>query len=288
MFVIETPFLDLDRIYNSQQNILRWIKVRDKKYVLIYQDKAVKVEQQKGRLMFNCTDEEFYATWFHHLDLGYDYMKINYFIRNLDPTLKSLATRSATVRIINQDKFETIISAIIATSYPVKLHRDVVTTLCLIAGVKHKQAMREMGVVEWYEYPTAEMIIAKESKLRSVFDKKAIDKIISVCNSIIAGELNPYGTTGYHDIKEKLLLIYGISERVADRVCLYSYGIKAAFPQSNVIEEQIELFMGCEYETFMEWYEPVVEDFSGLLRQYFLYNKLNPPQEEEIKYGIIR
>ena len=59
MYVIEVPFLDLDQIYKSAQP-LRWIKLNDGKYVVQDGNSAVKVMQQKNRLIVSCTEDEFY------------------------------------------------------------------------------------------------------------------------------------------------------------------------------------------------------------------------------------
>ena len=53
MFVIEVPYFNLDKIYESYQ-APRWIKLKESKYVIPHRDKALKIEQQKTRLIMSC------------------------------------------------------------------------------------------------------------------------------------------------------------------------------------------------------------------------------------------
>ena len=46
MFVIEVPYFNLDKIYESYQ-APRWIKLKESKYVIPHRDKALKIEQEK-------------------------------------------------------------------------------------------------------------------------------------------------------------------------------------------------------------------------------------------------
>ena len=83
MFVIEVPYINLDQIYESGQ-VFSWIKLRDSKYVIPFGNQALKIEQQKERLIMNCTDEQFYNIWFYYFDMNTDYMTINYLYYNLE------------------------------------------------------------------------------------------------------------------------------------------------------------------------------------------------------------
>ena len=60
MFIIEVPFLNLNQIYESKQSY-RWKKVADNKYFIAYKDNILLIQQQKDRLCFICTEEEFYS-----------------------------------------------------------------------------------------------------------------------------------------------------------------------------------------------------------------------------------
>ena len=76
MFVIEVPYINLDQIYESGQ-VFSWIKLRDSKYVIPFGNQALKIEQQKERLIMSCTDEQFYDIWFYYFDMDTDYLAIN-------------------------------------------------------------------------------------------------------------------------------------------------------------------------------------------------------------------
>ena len=81
MFVISIPYFDIDQTYMLYGNQLNWLKVSPKNYIVVCGDKVVGVSQQgpgdmdntRDRLMFHCSEEDFFDVWFDYFDFRTDY-----------------------------------------------------------------------------------------------------------------------------------------------------------------------------------------------------------------------
>ena len=254
MFVIDVPYINLNQIYNSWQ-APRWIKLKEDKYVIPYKDKALKIEQQKTRLIMSCSEEDFYNIWFNYFDLKTDYLDLNDKIRRLGKKFKVIANRGNGIHILNQDPFEAyLLSEIVAYVGYVKAH-TAVNHIAKVCGIEHKQSMREAGRVTWYEFPTPEMILKNFNKLKKMGNINQWLK--ELCEAIVID--------GY-DFKNdgnKLFELYS--------------GNMSEFPLYE-IEDTLAKNFDCDVEEFADWYLDEIEN-KGLVYMYILHHKLNPPKD---------
>lgn len=177
MFVIEVPCFNLDQIYNSGQ-APRWIQIEQSptksKYVIPYKDKSLKIEQHrdrfdwtKHRLVMSCTDKEFYDTWFHYFDLGFDYSQLNFKIKKMGGKLKTTAVCGTGIHILlNQDWFEMFVYTKLVEKVGYDKAKVALNHIAETCGVKHKQSMREIGKIVWYEFPSPEMLLENIDSLK--------------------------------------------------------------------------------------------------------------------------
>lgn len=280
MFVIEVPYINLDQIYESGQ-VFSWIKLRDSKYVIPFGSQALKIEQQKERLIMSCTDEQFYEVWYNYFDMGTDYLAINYSVRRIDEYMKICVNRGSGVRILHQDLFEMIITFALATATNIPRIKAMVESISQVCGIEHKQSMREAGRITWYEFPSPEAILKNQNKLDKCKLGYRKDIIIGLCQDIVDGWLDLYELSqmSYEDAKEYLMQFNGIGPKVADCICLYGLHHTQAFPIDTHIEQILEREYDCDYETFAEWYLDELKGSEGIVQQYMFYNELNPPKE---------
>ena len=203
MFVIEVPYINLDQIYESGQ-VFSWIKLRDSKYVIPFGNQALKIEQQKERLIMSCTDEQFYNIWFYYFDMNTDYLAINYSVKRIDEYMKICANRGSGVRILRQDLFEMIITFALATATNIPRIKAMVESISKVCGIEHKQSMREAGRITWYEFPTPQSILENQDKLDQCKLGYRKDIIIGLCQDIVDGWLDLYELSqmSYEDAKE--------------------------------------------------------------------------------------
>ena len=280
MYIIEVPYLSLDKIYESGQG-LRWIKVRDCKYIVICGPKAVKVEQKKERFIFDCSEEEFINVWWNYFDLKNDYMDIAYNLRKIDSLIVPLINRATGIHIVKQDLFEVIIRSYIKFKIS-GFHglQSIIDTICFKTGCKHSQAMRECGKVVWMEFPTADKLL-KKSNCLSDFDVAGHkNEILQLCECVNDGWLNldllksmPY------DKAAEYLFDFLEDEKAVNEVMLYALHNVSVFPDNSVFSD-LSLETGLSENELKEWLfedNKWLEGNSGFLYQYLKYNKLCKP-----------
>lgn len=279
MFVIETPYFDLDQTYDSGQ-VFRWIKLRNGKYIIPFVDKAVKIEQQKNRLIIACPEEDFYTVWYEYFDLKTDYLAINSQAKSINDYMKVCANRGKGIHILKQDLFEMIITFMLATATNISRVKQMLNMICESCGKLHTQSMRECGKVTWYEFPKPESIIANQNKIGNLgLDRK--EHVIQICQDIVDGwlDLDELRSMDYKEAREYLTQFAGIGPKVADCICLYGLHLTESFPIDTHIDQILEREFECDYEDFKGWYLDGMENHAGIIQQYMFYNEINPPNE---------
>lgn len=252
MFVIEVPYFNLDQIYNSKQ-VPRWIKLKESKYVIPFRNKALKIEQQKERLIMSCTEEEFYNIWYKYFDLQTDYFALNNKIKKLKK-FKVLANRGSGIHIINQDIFETYVFTKIVKDVGYDKAKVAVNHIAEVCGIKHVQSMREAGRVTWYEWPTPEMILENFDNLKKM--GKINNWLKDECDAIISLGLVPNNNELFK---------------------LFAQHMVSVFPTYG-IEDTLRKNFDCEPEEFADWYLDEIEN-KGLAYMYILHHITNRPKE---------
>lgn len=261
MFVINVPYFNLDQIYNSLQ-APRWIKVRELKYIVIYKEHVLKVEQQKERLIFSCSEEEFYNIWFNYFDLKTDCLIENNKIKRLGGKFKIPANRGNGIHILNQDPFEMYVFSKLVYYVGYTEATKLMNWIACDYGIEHKQSMREVGRVTWYEWPTPERFLEQLNEEEITGKVKIFLK--KLCNAIVNEDLD---ITKSDNELFKLLGMHEVN----------------SFPLDG-IKDALEKNFGENPEDFADWYLDEIEN-KGLVYMYILHHISNPPKEKFI-YGV--
>lgn len=275
MFVIEIPYFNLDHIYDSKQ-APRWIKLKEGKYIIPHKDKVLKIEQQrdkydftKHRLMFGCTEEEFYNIWFEYFDLRMDCFAENCKIKKLGGKFKVPANRGHGMHILNQDTFEAFILSRLIKNLGYKEAGMIINYIAEACGIKHVQSMREAGRITWYEFPTPEMILEKFENLNPM--GKVNVWLKNLCEVIIHD--------GF-DIGDYLMTTSDSGNELAKLLVLHEID---NFPLEGIKETLAKNF-DCDPEDFVDWYLDKIEN-KGLVYLYIVHHILNKPKELA-SYGV--
>ena len=285
MYVLEVPYMNLDQIYASGQ-VFRWIRLRESKYVVPLRDKALKVEQQKNRIMFDCTEDAFFEIWWNYFDLQTDYSIPFYAIRRTSDDNKIAANRAKGIHILNQDLFEVIIACCLGLPFSnetVEIQRQRMFEISKRIGTKHKQAMREDGQFVWYEFPTPKKLLENIDDISDVLGKN-YDLIFDLCDSIECGwfDIDILKDLSTSDAKEYLQQ-FGINKQKSNAICLYGLHKLDSFPVDRCIKTIIkdnDMNLKEYYNEFISG-DQIVDDNKGILRMYLWYDKLNPPMRRE-------
>lgn len=275
MFVIEVPYFNLNKTYQSGQH-LRWIKLRDSKYVIPHKDKALKVEQQKDRLIMSCNNEDFYNIWFDYFDLKTDYMQINFAMKKIDE-LKAISVRGKGIHIINKDPFEAIVIELLLKDKNEFSVPRILSDFSESFGIYHKQSMREAGKVSWYEFPMPIDILENQDNFTK-YTKHAKMGILTLCENIEEGLWNPWNdfSGNVKDFIKIYKKVPGMTPDLIRRILLYGYHQTQYIPKD--IESVFEKNFECDSDTFAEWnVEEDKSNIKGLIYQNVKYDYLNPP-----------
>ena len=289
VYVIECPHLSLDKIFASGQ-VYRWRRMGDGKYLVTDGHVSVKVTQMKNKLVFNCSDDEFYNKWFDYFDMGVDHEMLNYKISCCGDTMKVWAVRSQGVRIVRQDLFEVLLTSILSEMHTQYQTSMMVDKLCKLCGTKHVQSMAESGKVCWYEFPSPEQVLEKIQVVRDeVLDIpmggsapsrcRLANRLQDACRLYCEGAFGRdwLAHRSYSNNMEYLIGA-GLSEWSANCVCLYSLHMMEAYPREPMVREALNKSFGDgDLVEVCDWYFPKLQPYKGLLYQYVMYNLLNPP-----------
>lgn len=160
----------------------------------------------------------------HYFDLDADYDE---YIKRLsaDKTLKEACSCSSGIRILRQEPFETLISFIISQNNNIPRITGIISRLCESFGEK---------IEGGYAFPASEKlhgICAEDlAPLRAGFRARYIADAVQKVNS---GEIcfEEIDALPLDKAREKLKLITGVGDKVADCVLLFAFHKTNAFPK---------------------------------------------------------
>lgn len=245
------------RMYESSENI----------FDVYASDKYVRIRAINNNTFdFECSTKE-YGFYENYFDLKNNYDKYAKVCKKNDTFLKKCIDFSKGLRILNQDKFEMVISFIISQRKSVKAIQTSIERLCKLAGKKMKSKYGD-----YYAFPTAKEILKlTKTKLLSCGMGYRTDYIIDFCKDYLAGkyDLEAYEKLSDDLLLEKLLSIKGVGIKVASCVALFSYHRMSICPVDVWINRVLE-----------QKYNGKIPDsykkYAGMIQQYwFNYTRIN-------------
>lgn len=284
MFVIAVPYLTLDQVFRSGQAI-RWRKIRKGKYLIQDGHRIVKAEQKGDNLMLSCSQKEFFEHWYQYFSVGEDYSKLHDIAQDVSGLVSRYVRLSTGIRVLQQDCFETMIAA----SYVAELgwRRAIAEceALSMSCGEQHKQSMEETGIVTWYEFPTCSQILSYRPASQWDADPRT-DVQLAICEAIESGALSisKLQDAPLESVREALIRIPGMSDYMADYICLYGFHHQDVLPHNASFDRLIHKWYGTSYETFYEWHIGELEGNRGLVRQYLLHGRAEQ-QKRRMQWG---
>ena len=264
--ILNIKNLGLRTIANSGQ-CFRMNEIADGIFNIQTSNKFLRIQVINNNTFdFDCSkrDIEFYKLYF---DLGDDYSKYSKVCKKNDLFLRKSIDFSKGLRILNQDKFETVISFIISQRKSIKAIKTSIERLCKLSG---KVIENKYGT--FYAFPTAKEILRlSKSKILSCGMGYRTDYIIDFCKSYLSGkfDLDEYDKLDDDELIEKLLRIKGVGIKVASCIALFAYHRMSICPKdvwiNRVIDKKYSGKIPKEYEKY-----------AGVIQQYwFNYARIN-------------
>ena len=256
MFVIEVPYFNLDQIYNSYI-APRWIKLSDSKYIVIHEDKAIKVEQTKERFIIGCSEDDFFNIWFDYFDLRVDYSEVNRNIKQFHRKFRALSNRGNGIHLINQNEFETFVYTRLAQNLGFNKAREIMGRIANDYGKQRKNTFGSGNNITWHEWPSPEMLLDKlnKEKNRGTPIKSFLKKL---CEAILYDN-------------------YSMNENGNDLFDLLFLRDLSKFPSIEVNKTITKNFK-CDVDEFKEINLEGLKE-KGILYFYILHHIKNPPKE---------
>ena len=245
------------RIYEVEENVFNVLSTNKMLRVIV---------KNNDTFDFDCNerDYDFYKKYF---DLNSDYNKYKKVCKKNDVFLKKCIKYSEGLKILNQDKFETIISFIISQRKSVKAIQTSIERLCKIAG---KKIINKYGI--FYSFPDAKSILKlSKDDLLSCGMGYRTDYIMNFCKDYINGmyDLNFLDKLSDRELIDELLKIKGVGIKVASCIALFSYHRMSICPIDVWINRVLESKYNGEIPK--EYLK-----YAGIIQQYwFNYTRIN-------------
>ena len=212
-----------------------------------------------------CDDEKYFEKYF---DLKRDYGKIKLALKK-DSLVNNAIDFGYGIRILNQDKIETIISFIISANNNIPRIKQIIESICVNYG-------ENMG--DYYAFPTLDSLakIPMEffTKIKCGYRDKYLYETIQMLKDT---DLNYLDTLPTDKLKNELMKFKGVGSKVADCIMLFGFHREDVFPtdtwikkvysdetknNTNVVEKVVRSYFVMRYK-----------ELSGYAQQYLFYNK---------------
>lgn len=255
--------------------IFRYMEEDDNSYTVILSDRVVNILKENNNLIIKSNIEDNLEEVIKdYLDLNRDYNDLNNKLIENDPSLKEIITGCNGFKIINQPRFECIISYIISQNNGVPQIRNAVNNISKKYG---KKVIFEDK--EYYLFPSADDLkdVTKEEyrNLKVGFRDKYIFEIVQKINNNefnieLVSDMNSFDAMNY------LMSNNGIGEKVSSCILLFSYSRLDVFP----IDTWVKKFMKDTYniegvDNIKNFTKEKYNDYTGLVIQYMFHYKRN-------------
>lgn len=279
-YILKNPkSFDLIHIFECGQ-CFRWNKQEDDSYTGIIKNRVINIKKNNNDYIFSSnenTDLENCIT--EYFDLNTDYETIKEKLSSIDENLKLSIEYGNGIRILKQDIWECIISFIISANNNIPRIKKIIENLSLNYGKKVI-----FNKKEYYLFPTPEELSkANVQDLRKLglgfrdirvynSTKMILNKEIDIEKLVLETDTNK--------VREELLKLDGVGEKVADCILLFGFNRFDVFPVDVWVRRVMnELYLHNEDENKVnknEIRKIAKEKFlgiEGLAQQYLFYWK---------------
>ena len=213
----------------------------------------------------SCSIDEWNNIWAHYFDLDTSYKDIRLSIPQQDIFIKNASELGCGIRILNQDKFEMLISFIISQRKSIPAIKSSIEKICTRYGT----FMQNINGTDIYAFPTpAELAKATQDELAECGLGYRVPYILNAVKAVNAGIIDLEKIKDLDDEKlfEKLKSLYGVGDKVANCICLFAYHRTSRAPVDTWIAKVIHE----EYNDINPF--PSYGNVAGIIQQYVFYS----------------
>jgi len=275
--LINQESFELSDIFECGQ-CFRWNIESDGSYTGVVKDAVINVKKIGNEIIFTGNSKgDFESLIKDYFDLKTNYTEIKKKLASIDENLKISTEFGKGIRILNQDLWECIISFIISANNNIPRIKGIIERISEKCGEKVTWKDKD-----YYLFPTVEEL----SKL-SVSDLRALGtgfrdkRIYKTTQMILNNEVSIDKITKMKntlEIREELLKLDGVGEKVADCIMLFALKRYDSFPIDVWVRRVMNtLYIHNEDETkvtkkaIQECAYNLFEEKQGLAQQYLFY-----------------
>lgn len=269
----------MDHIFDCGQ-CFRWTKETDGTYTGVAHQRVVNVgltvqEHESGLLTIkNCTNAEFQDIWEDYFDLKRDYGEIKRKLSIKDPIMAEAIGYGSGIRILKQDKWETLISFIISQNNNIPRIKGCIESLCTNFG----DEMTTFKGKTYFTFPSFDRLAALEDGdldcCKLGYRAGYILKTAKAVAEDGGRALEATETQSPEEAFAYLTGLSGVGPKVANCILLFSMSKYDAFPIDvwvkrvmnrlyNIDEKDQKSMEAFASDHFSPW--------SGMAQQYLFY-----------------
>lgn len=202
----------------------RWERLPDGSFYGIADSKETRVKKEGASLLFlNTSEEDVRDFWVNYFDLTDDYDAV---LERLcrDEKISLAHSMYGTIRLLNQQPFETLCSFIISACNNIPRIKTIVKTLCESFGEKTENG---------YTFPSAEVLASlNEDDLSVIRAGYRVPYLLDAARKVTNGEIDfdKIRLMSEDNARRELMKINGVGKKVADCTLLFSLGFKDCYP----------------------------------------------------------
>ena len=218
----------------------RWYEEADGSFTFIAHGKVVNAKKVDGEIFLRGVDKaSFDEIFYNYFDLSRDYKIVMEELAR-DEVMKNATDYGKGIRILNQDKFETIISFIISANNQIPRIKNAIEKISEMYG----DYLGEDENRKYYSFPSAEKLsLARPEDLREFARVGFRDvRIVETANLIKDGYVNldEIDKMDLEDARSALQVLPGVGPKVADCILLFAFDRKESFPVDVWIKRVME------------------------------------------------
>ncbi|HHW95054.1 MAG TPA: 8-oxoguanine DNA glycosylase [Mogibacterium sp.] len=255
---------DLAHIFECGQ-CFRWNPSEDgESYVGMSGDYAGKASfnQEKGELVLEVTggDRKF---WSNYFDLNTNYSLIKETLLYSEPKIEDAIEYGKGIRILNQDKFETLISFIISQNNNIPRIKKCIESICRNYG----ENLGEVFGEERFAFPDPERL-----------SKATVEELMALKlgyrSKYIVASTKKYMEEGCPANYDEVLAYPGVGPKVANCIMLFGLHDVEAFPIDTWVKQIMKDMYGFEDKDvrgMSEFASKRFGEYAGYAQQYLFY-----------------
>ena len=247
--------------------------VYDDEYSLVAGDKLLFIKEDGDGYILSCSESEFEEFWIDYFDLRLDYSDFEKNIPPDDLFLINAARYSYGIRILNQDKWEMLISFIISQRKSIPAIKSSIEKLAKRYGKKIDMKVPDFiknidKNSEFYAFPTPKALAdASLDDLNACSLGYRSPYIEASAKAVYRGDIDLKDLSRLDDneLLAALMSLKGVGIKVANCVALFGYHRIAAFPIDVWIKRMIDEHYDGEFPL------KLYDGYAGVIQQYIFY-----------------